>query len=93
MAQLSSSLFGGAFSFLKFPREVGVMQPEEGFNRRRTRWLVHGGRATVPLGAEARQLPCLFAVPRVTTSDRSHIEQQCVFGEAIDNNYIWSGLL
>ena len=45
---------------------------------------------STPLGAEARQLPCLFAVPRVTNNNSSHIGQ-CVFGEAMDN-YIWSGL-
>jgi len=46
---------------------------------------------STPLGAEARQLSCLSAAPRVTTNNSSHIVK-CVFGEAIDN-YIWSGLL
>ena len=46
---------------------------------------------STPLGAEAQQLSCLSAVPRITTNSSSQIEQ-CVFGEAIDS-YIWSELL
>ena len=46
---------------------------------------------STPLGAEARQLSCLSAVPRVTTNSISHIKH-CDFSEVIDN-YIWSGLL